>query len=130
MLRKRLEPLTFFYEGVFMVTILPCTAPPPAIAARPSRRKPGSWLATPEPCRRPHMHPWPARRRIGCKERGVSALARGRDPLAPGQAGGSDREAYGKVNLSRKGWKTYSYWMDSWREGGKTRNVHLGVPGK
>ena len=24
MLRKRLEPLTFFYEGVFMVTDLAC----------------------------------------------------------------------------------------------------------
>ena len=31
-----------------------------------------------------------------------------------------------KVKESRKGSKTYSYWMASWREGGKTRNVHLG----
>jgi len=31
-----------------------------------------------------------------------------------------------KVKQSRKGSKTYSYWMASWREGGKTRNVHLG----
>jgi len=31
-----------------------------------------------------------------------------------------------KVKQSRKGCKTYSYWMASWREGGKTRNVHLG----
>ena len=31
-----------------------------------------------------------------------------------------------KVKQSRKGTKTYSYWMASWREGGKTRNVHLG----
>jgi len=31
-----------------------------------------------------------------------------------------------KVKQSRKGLKTYSYWMASWREGGKTRNVHLG----
>ena len=31
-----------------------------------------------------------------------------------------------KVNHSRKGSKTYTYWMASWREGGKTRNVHLG----
>jgi hypothetical protein len=31
-----------------------------------------------------------------------------------------------KVKQSRKGPKTYTYWMASWREGGKTRNVHLG----
>ncbi|MFA6371179.1 MAG: hypothetical protein WCW68_00995 [Methanothrix sp.] len=31
-----------------------------------------------------------------------------------------------KVKRSRNGSKTYSYWMASWREGGKTRNVHLG----
>ena len=31
-----------------------------------------------------------------------------------------------KVKQSRKGCKTYSYWMASWREGGKTRNVNLG----
>ncbi|TFH51812.1 MAG: DUF4102 domain-containing protein [Methanothrix sp.] len=31
-----------------------------------------------------------------------------------------------KVKQSRKGSKTYTYWMASWREGGRTRNVHLG----
>ena len=31
-----------------------------------------------------------------------------------------------KVKQTSKGSKTYSYWMASWREGGKTRNVHLG----
>jgi len=31
-----------------------------------------------------------------------------------------------KIKQSRKGSKTYTYWMASWREGGKTRNVHLG----
>ena len=31
-----------------------------------------------------------------------------------------------KVKQSRKGSRTYAYWMASWREGGKTRNVHLG----
>jgi hypothetical protein len=31
-----------------------------------------------------------------------------------------------EVMQSRKGPRTYSYWMASWREGGKTRNVHLG----
>jgi hypothetical protein len=31
-----------------------------------------------------------------------------------------------KVKQSRKGSRTYTYWMESWREGGKTRNVHLG----
>jgi hypothetical protein len=31
-----------------------------------------------------------------------------------------------KVKQSRKGCKTYSYRMASWREGDRTRNVHLG----
>ena len=31
-----------------------------------------------------------------------------------------------QVKQNRKGSKTYTYWMASWREGGKTRNVHLG----
>jgi len=31
-----------------------------------------------------------------------------------------------KVKQTRKGSKTYTYWMASWREGNKTRNVHLG----
>jgi len=31
-----------------------------------------------------------------------------------------------KVKQSRKGSKTYTYWMASWREDGKTHNVHLG----
>jgi hypothetical protein len=31
-----------------------------------------------------------------------------------------------KVKLSRKGSKTYSYWMAYWCECGKMRNVHLG----
>ena len=31
-----------------------------------------------------------------------------------------------KVRQIQKGSKTYSYWMASWREGNKTRNVHLG----
>jgi hypothetical protein len=31
-----------------------------------------------------------------------------------------------KVKQSRKGSRIYSYWMASWREGGKTRNVHMG----
>jgi hypothetical protein len=30
------------------------------------------------------------------------------------------------VKESKKGSKTYTYWMASWREGDKTRNVHLG----
>ena len=31
-----------------------------------------------------------------------------------------------KAKQTRKGLKTYTYWMTSWREGNKTRNVHLG----
>jgi hypothetical protein len=30
------------------------------------------------------------------------------------------------VKQSRKSFRTYAYWMASWREGDKTRNVHLG----
>ena len=31
-----------------------------------------------------------------------------------------------KVKQTRKGSKAYRYWMASWCEDGKTRNVHLG----
>ncbi|NBJ16126.1 MAG: hypothetical protein FNP40_11305 [Dehalobacter sp. 4CP] len=31
-----------------------------------------------------------------------------------------------KEKTTKKGSKTYLYWMVSWREGGKVRNVHLG----
>jgi len=31
-----------------------------------------------------------------------------------------------KTRDSRKGTKKYEYWMASWREGSKVRNVHLG----
>ena len=31
-----------------------------------------------------------------------------------------------KTNETKKGSKMYVYWMASWREDGKTRNVHLG----
>jgi len=31
-----------------------------------------------------------------------------------------------KVKTTKKGPKTYKYWMASWREGGKVRHVHLG----
>ncbi len=31
-----------------------------------------------------------------------------------------------KEKTTKKGTKTYLYWMVSWREGGKVRNVHLG----
>jgi len=31
-----------------------------------------------------------------------------------------------KEKRSKKGSKTYTYWMASWREGNKVRNVHLG----
>jgi hypothetical protein len=32
----------------------------------------------------------------------------------------------GKTKSTKKGSKTYTYWMASWREGEKVRNVHLG----
>lgn len=31
-----------------------------------------------------------------------------------------------KAKTTKKGKMTYGYWMASWREGNKTRNVHLG----
>ena len=36
----------------------------------------------------------------------------------------------GKVKQCKKGSKTYAYWIASWREGGKTRNVHIGRTAK
>ena len=31
-----------------------------------------------------------------------------------------------KTRTTKKGTRSYFYWMASWREGGKVRNVHLG----
>ena len=31
-----------------------------------------------------------------------------------------------KIKTTKKGSKKYTYWMATWREGGKVRNVHLG----
>jgi hypothetical protein len=31
-----------------------------------------------------------------------------------------------KVKTTKKGSRSYHYWMANWREGGKVRNVHLG----
>ena len=31
-----------------------------------------------------------------------------------------------KARTTKKGSRTYGYWMASWREGGNVRNVHLG----
>jgi hypothetical protein len=31
-----------------------------------------------------------------------------------------------KTKTTKKGTQSYHYWMASWREGGKVRNVHLG----
>jgi hypothetical protein len=35
-----------------------------------------------------------------------------------------------RMEKTKKGCQTYRYWMATWREGGKTRNVHLGSCGK
>lgn len=35
-----------------------------------------------------------------------------------------------KVKNIKKGSKTYRYWMASWREGDRVRNVHLGSRAK
>jgi len=31
-----------------------------------------------------------------------------------------------KEKSTKKGSREYAYWMTSWREGGKIRNIHLG----
>jgi hypothetical protein len=31
-----------------------------------------------------------------------------------------------KKKTTKKGFRKYTYWMATWREGGKVRNVHLG----
>ena len=80
----------------------------------------------PEPCRRPPVHPRLARRHRGCKARRRIGPGRGRGPQAPGRLEDLTVWQMEKVKQSRKGSKTYTYWMASWREGGKTRNVHLG----
>ena len=55
--------------------------------------------------------------------RGGCGPGTGRGPQAPDQAGGSDRvgDGKGQVKQSRKGCRTYTYWMACWREGDKTR---------
>jgi hypothetical protein len=35
-----------------------------------------------------------------------------------------------KVKITKKGSRSYRYWMANWREDGKVRNVHLGSCGK
>jgi hypothetical protein len=35
-----------------------------------------------------------------------------------------------KTKNTKKGSRSYRYWMATWREGGKTRNVYLGSCGK
>ena len=35
-----------------------------------------------------------------------------------------------KVKTTKKGIRSYRYWMANWREGEKVRNVHLGSCGK
>jgi hypothetical protein len=57
--------------------------------------------------------------------RGGGGLGRGPGPQAPGPAGGSDRLADEDGQADPQGLQDL-YWMASWREGDKTRNVHLG----
>jgi hypothetical protein len=35
-----------------------------------------------------------------------------------------------KTKITKTGSRSYGYWMATWREGGKVRNVHLGSCGK
>jgi hypothetical protein len=74
----------------------------------------------PKPCRRPQRTcPRLARRPGGCKAEAEALKV---------QARLEDLDVWEmeKVKESKKGSKTYTYWMASWREGDKTRNVHLG----
>ena len=106
-----------------------CT--PPAIAGRPYRGPPREVARDARALQEAAaMHPLPARRQRGCKERQIQPST-GPGPQAPGQAGGSDcvweiEKEMGKQG--RKGSKTYTCWMPSWRDGDTMRNVLQGEP--
>ena len=70
----------------------------------------------------------PAARREAKRLQGKSDLALAEAEALKLQARLEDLNVWAmeKVKQSRKGPRTYSYWMASWREGGKTHNVHLG----
>jgi hypothetical protein len=78
----------------------------------------------PKPCRRSPVH----LRLAGKRKGGEAEKALAEAQALKLQARLEDLNVWEmkKVKQSRKGSRTYTYWMASWREGGKTRNVHLG----
>ena len=80
----------------------------------------------PEPCRRPPVHPRLAGRQQRLQGEADAALAEAEALKLQARLEDLTVWQMEKVKQSRKGSKTYTYWMASWREGGKTRNVHLG----
>ena len=127
---KRLEPLTFFYEGVFMVTFLPCTAPPPATAARPCRGTAREQARDARALQKAVRAL--AARREAERLQGEVEKALAQAEAIKLQARLEDLTVWQmeKIKQIRKGRKTYTYWMASWCEDGKTRNVHLGCSRK
>jgi hypothetical protein len=61
-------------------------------------------------------------RRSHCKVQGIEAPSEALEDLHVWQME--------KVKTTKKGSRSYRYWIATWREGGKTRNVHLGSCGK
>ncbi len=80
----------------------------------------------PDPCKKPPAHPQARLEAQRLQGEAEKALAQAQALKL--QARREDLTVWqmSKVKQSRKGCKTYTYWMASWREGGKTRNVHLG----
>jgi hypothetical protein len=67
-----------------------------------------------------------ARRHKGCKKRQYTALAEAEALKLQSRLEDLTVWEIEKTNETKKGSKMYVYWMASWREDGKTRNVHLG----
>jgi hypothetical protein len=81
----------------------------------------------PSPCRRPQRTcPQLARRPRSSKQKAELALAEAEALKLQARLEDLTVWEMEKVTESKKGSKTYTYWMASWREGDKTRNVHLG----
>ena len=80
----------------------------------------------PRPCRKLPVHPRPAGRQQRLQGEAEAALAEAEALKLQARLEDLTVWQMEKVKQSRKGSKTYTYWMASWREGGKTRNVHLG----
>jgi hypothetical protein len=80
----------------------------------------------PAPYRRSLAHLRLSSRQKGCKDKRRRPLAEAQALKLQARLEDLTVWQMEKVKQSRKGSKTCSNWMASWREGGKTRNVHLG----